>query len=127
MNTEKEGKAFVWLDDLRDPKDFGFPEATWIKDPQEAIRLARSGQIARISFDHDLGVFLPDGSEITGAEVAKAIEEMAFHGEIGEIPEWRVHSANPEGRKRIEAAMRSAERFEASRRESGNPSPRGFR
>ncbi len=111
METQENG--FVWLDDLRDPKDHGFPQALWVKDPKEAIRLAQEGKIRRISFDHDLGVFDEDGKEISGAEVAKAFEEMAFHGQLQAVPQWSVHSANPEGRRRIEAAMSAAERFVA--------------
>lgn len=64
-----------------------------------------SGDVTHISFDHDLGDFAG-----TGYEVAKAVEYWAFHKVISSIT-WEIHSANPVGRKNIEQAMRSAERF----------------
>lgn len=118
MAKLEEGKVFMWLDDLRDPKEFGAPEALWVKDPWSAMELLRSGQVGKISFDHDLGAFDASGKEVSGAEVASCVEELAFEGKLDALPEWAVHSANPKGRERIEAAMRSAGRFVA-------PSPKG--
>jgi hypothetical protein len=57
-----------------------------------------------VSFDHDLG------GDDTSIPVAKRIEEMAFNGERAP-PRWHIHSANPIGRKNLEAALQSADRF----------------
>lgn len=90
----------LWIDDLRVA-----PEGwTWAKTPSEAIGFLEAGGVSEVSFDHDLG------GDLTAYEVACWIEQAAAEGRIGRL-EWRIHSANPVGRKRIESAMRSAERF----------------
>lgn len=91
---------FLFLDDLREP-----PEgAILCRTAEEAIRLIETGQVTLIDFDHDLG----EGP--TGYDVANRIEELVAAGKIP-MPAWRIHSANPVGRKNIEAAMRAAERW----------------
>jgi hypothetical protein len=91
----------VWLDDVREmPKGFD----VWAKDTRRIITLIRWGDVDYISFDHDLG------EKLTGYDVAKFIEQMAYDGFINPI-QWDVHSANPVGRKNIEMAMESACRF----------------
>lgn len=102
----------LWLDDERDPSEnyikryFGFEgDETWVKTSQEAINLLASGKVKSISFDHDLG---RGGG--TGLQVAKWIEEQAFHGNIPRLS-WEIHSMNLVGRKDIHLAMTSAESF----------------
>jgi hypothetical protein len=98
MNENSE--IFLYLDDLREsPAD-----AMCCRTAVEALHLLATGRVTRISFDHDLG------TELTGYDVAKRIEEWVMDGTIP-MPCWTVHSANPVGRRNIEAAMRSAERF----------------
>ena len=91
----------IWLDDVREPVGGGW---TWLKTGEEAIEALKNNRVDEISFDHDLG------EGITGYDVAKWIEKMASQGAIDQIV-WRVHSANPVGKKNIEAAMRSAGNF----------------
>src|ERR1700693_2273671 len=92
--------CFLFLDDVRDPP----VGATLCRSADEAIRLIESGAVTRISFDHDLG------TETTGYDVAKRIEQLVAEGRI-DLPDWQIHSANPVGRRNIEAAMQSAARF----------------
>ena len=107
----------IWLDDVRPmPNGFDF----WAKNYYEMMGLLISGNVTHISFDHDLGLY---GKETeldprnTGYEVAKSIELQVFAYYNGEqsfyLPRltWEIHSANPVGRKNIEQAMKSAERF----------------
>lgn len=96
--------CFIFLDDMRDPP----AGATLCRGAAEAICLIESGVVARISFDHDLG------TEATGYDVAKRIEELVAEGRI-DLPDWQIHSANPVGRRNIEAAMQSAARFARNR------------
>lgn len=91
----------LWLDDVREPVNKSWQ---WVKTGEEAIELLKQGTVETISFDHDLG------EGISGYDVAKWIEEMAAHGGMDRIS-WHIHSANTVGRKNIEAAMRSTERF----------------
>ena len=91
---------FLFLDDLREPP----ADAVCCRTAEEAFHWRVTGQVMRISFDHDLG------TELTGYDVANRIEQWVAEGRIP-MPRWEVHSANPVGRRNIEAAMRSAERF----------------
>jgi hypothetical protein len=86
----------LYLDDIRNPK---VPEE-WciVRTAEEAIRMLETGKVDFISFDHDLG------TELTGYDVAKAIEELVYYGRI-KCPEYNVHSANPVGANNIRAAM----------------------
>lgn len=101
-------KMKIWLDDVREP-----PDATWkwYKDAYSAIGAIATGLVAYISFDHDLGkLYGKDDPDNTGYFVAKQIEMLAYRLTLPKIG-WDVHSANPVGRKNIEMAMKSAERF----------------
>ena len=104
----------LWLDDNCEnaESDRLTPEGyIGVKTAREAIKLIKTGKVEYISFDHDLGAS-ESGIEIhgNGYVVAKYIEKYAFLGTCGKIG-WDVHSSNPEGKKNIEAAMTSAERF----------------
>ena len=91
----------VWLDDVREmPKGFDL----WVKNPNHMMSLIHSGVVTYISFDHDLG------TNKTGYDVAKCIEQLSYDGFITSIG-WDIHSANPVGRKNIQMAMESAKRF----------------
>ena len=105
----------LWLDDERDPEDRSiqemfesFPGMLWVKTAYAAINRLKSGEVRYISFDHDLG------TGPTGYDVAKWIEERAFHGDIHRI-EWNVHSKNPQGAKDIISAMKNADKYWAER------------
>jgi hypothetical protein len=100
----------LWLDDVRPmPNDF----VCHCLRAKEAINFVRMGMVSHISFDHDLGE--PENG--TGYDVAKVIEEGAFDGTIPPMT-WAIHSANPVGRKNIEVAMKNAERYWGSARNS---------
>lgn len=104
----------LWLDDLRNPPDSSWH---WVKNPLEAMGILiwlsvhHEEHLTAISFDHDLGCTYC-GQEITGYNVACALERLVYDGLILTVPEWNVHSANPPGAERIEAAMRSAEKLQ---------------
>lgn len=91
----------LWLDDVRDAPDEGWKVA---RTYQEAISLLEGGKVRVMSFDHDLG------QSETGYDVATWVEKGAAEGWLKRM-EWSVHSANTVGKRRIEMAMRSAERF----------------
>jgi hypothetical protein len=94
----------LFLDDMRDPKEYGLHDVFWVKTYKDAIEQLKTGKVSWVSLDNDLG------EEKTGYDVAKYIEENVFHGKL-KCPEWQIHSANPKGRQNIEMAMNSAERF----------------
>jgi hypothetical protein len=101
----------LYLDDLRDLPP-GFDLA--VRSADEALALLRTGRVTFLSFDHDLG------TEATGDTVARWIEQAAFEGTLAPLG-WTVHSANPVGRRNIEAALRNAERFWQARQARPQP------
>ena len=92
----------LFLDDVRETP------AGWLRafTASEAISLLAAGGISEVSLDHDLGP--PEAG--TGYDVTVWIEEQAASGTLAPIS-WAIHSANPVGRARMEAALLSAERF----------------
>jgi hypothetical protein len=91
----------LWLDDVR-PMPEGFN--VWCKSAYTCMDIIRQGEVEFIDFDHDLG------EALDGYWVALLIEYLASQHHLMPI-KWNIHSANPAGRKRIEQAMKSAERF----------------
>lgn len=109
----------MWLDDMRDPVNFGAMGATWVKNYDEAIALLKTGKVTFASLDHDIGACqdcIDSGKHIgdmkteettffnvcphakTGYDVAVYIEEHNIWPSHG----MRCHSMNPVGRGRIE-------------------------
>ncbi len=91
----------VWLDDER-PMPAGYD--THVKTAEDAIAMLETGNVFRISLDHDLG------QEKTGYTVAKWIEENALNGKLKEVL-LRVHTQNPVGRQNMVAALQNAQRY----------------
>lgn len=92
----------LWLDDVR-PAPEGW---TAVRTAAEAIAVLATGTVEIVSLDHDLG----PAEAGTGYDVASWIEEQAATGTLPRV-RWRVHSANPVGVRRMEAALQSADRF----------------
>ena len=96
----------VWLDDERSA-----PSCDWIvaTTAQDAILLLRTGQVATISLDHDLG----DDASGTGYDVLlwieRAVAERGFRP-----PVTHVHTANPPARIRMLAAVEAISRIVAA-------------
>lgn len=96
----------VWVDDERSmPEDYN----AWVKSLEDwwdlRRRLDMMGlEIDFVSFDHDLG----NGGD--AHDIAKEIEQDAYWGDI-EPFEWKVHSANPVGAKKIRQALENADRY----------------
>ncbi len=94
----------VWLDDVRVMPAQSF--TVHVTTAAEAIDLLATGRVEAISLDHDLG----PAEAGTGYDVAKYIEENAYHGRLPKL-EWAIHSANAVGRKNMERALLRAEQF----------------
>ena len=99
----------IWLDDIRDAPDDSW---TVVRTPQDVIRelvwaSTFDVPVEVLSLDHDLG-----DDYFTGYYLTNAMEEMAAHGEWNLIPQrFQIHSANPVGRKNMQAAIDSIERM----------------
>jgi len=91
----------VFLDDER-PTPPGWVLARW---PEEVIAYLETGEVTKLSLDHDLG----DDAHGTGYDVLIWIEEaVATRGFTA--PSMRVHSANSSARQKMETAIRAIER-----------------
>ncbi|MDM5178662.1 hypothetical protein PO883_15795 [Massilia sp. DJPM01] len=92
----------VYLDDERATPD-GWVRVYW---PDEAIALLAGGAVTHLSLDHDLG----DDARGTGYDVVLWIEEQVFTAGF-RLPAMRVHSANASAREKMEAGIRTIERY----------------
>ena len=96
-----ESKMRLWVDDERPmPVDYDIH----VRSSYAAVEILRIGFITHVSLDHDLG----PGEN--GYVVAQYIETAAYYGDMQRLT-WNVHSANPPGGLRMEAALKSADRF----------------
>lgn len=96
----------LWLDDVRDPANFGCVGWTWAKTADEAIAHLFSGVVERASLDHDLtpaqtlpadGTIKTDG-EKSGYDVVCWLEQNPQFWPTGGV---EVHSQNPAGIQRM--------------------------
>ena len=89
----------IFLDDIRDAPN------GWVivRNYADCIKALETGNVTYLSLDHDLGTLE------TGYDVAVWIEEKVWKGELYP-PIIEVHSANPVGRKKIDAAIKSIKR-----------------
>jgi hypothetical protein len=93
----------VFLDDERAVPE-GWVGTHW---PSETIELLKRGDVTELSLDHDLG----DDARGTGYDVLLWLEEAVATRGFKPPNSIRVHSANCSARQKMEAAIRSIERF----------------
>ena len=113
----------LWIDDLRDPSDFGKPDWHWAKTITEAIRILATRKVEHVSIDHDICHVLPMKSKsiheatsspvmlqpITCPENYTAVAYYIAAMTIDERPrEVVVHTANPIGAKEIVRILEDA-------------------
>lgn len=93
----------LFLDDVREP-----PDESWevVRTYNDCIAALETGLVDFLSLDHDLGE-----DARTGYDVAKYIESKVFQEKDYLPPSICIHSANPVGRKNIQAAIDSIARL----------------
>jgi hypothetical protein len=102
----------LFLDDIRNPADFGRSDWTWVKTADEAICAFRTGTVTMASLDHDL----TEDQMTRGGYYDEIYEDGLKSGYdvvcwLERYPEFwpavyvNVHSANPAGRKRMEQVI----------------------
>lgn len=98
-------KTKLFLDDIRNP-----PDDSWevVRTAKEAITVLSVTIYDELSLDHDLG----DDVNGTGYDVVKWMEEMVASEPFYQPPASIViHSANPVGRKNMQAGIDSIMRM----------------
>ncbi len=97
MNTK-----IIFLDDVRDPKNFGVKESNviWLKNYKQFVSwIKKNGLPLKIYFDHDLGE-----TSKSGHDAAKWLVNYCLNNNK-DIPDWEVISANPVGRDNINGLL----------------------
>lgn len=107
LMDEPEG-VNIWLDDIRDPVKYGYPDALWIKNSQDFKEYMLSAlderiNITEIHFDNDLGE-LSDGE---GYDCFVTVENLLHSGELNGLNQVYVHSSNPSAVHKFMLAARS--------------------
>lgn len=87
----------IWIDDLRDPKNYGWDDAIWAKSAQQLFMLHlhlhesdKIDSVTEISFDNDLGEGSPEGYY-----AFTKLEELLHQGFYKGLKKVYVHSSNP--------------------------------
>ena len=94
----------IWLDDERFPPNT--IDWVWVTTAEKAKALLETGLYDTVSLDHDLGPVEAG----TGYDVASWLECRAVEGKF--IPATiLIHSANPVGRKNMEAAIKAIDKY----------------
>lgn len=105
-------KWIVWLDDFRDPSDYGLPDALWLKNSSEFMDFLNDKRklYRRVSewyFDNDLGEVLE------GYDCFSALEEKLVFGKPPLIDNVIifVHTSNPSAARKFMLAADSFKKF----------------
>ena len=85
----------MWLDDRRDPREYGCPGWEWVTTAEAAIELLKTGEVEAASLDHDLG------PTTTGYDVVLWMEENDRWPPHGVF----VHSSNTSAGGKMRAAV----------------------
>jgi hypothetical protein len=96
----------LWLDDVRDPVEFGKTGWVWAKTYDEAVKAFEDFDVIEASLDHDLTYHQTvgyDDGEKTGYSFVCWMEE----NEIFPVEGVTVHSANPAGGGNMMAGLRA--------------------
>lgn len=107
--------VIIWLDDMRDPKDYGCAGAIWFKTSQELLASrylceVQKGYrfVSEWHFDNDLGL----ESDQDGYDVFVRLEELLIFGKpcFGN-PVIFVHTSNPAAAQKFMLAEESMLRY----------------
>lgn len=113
-------KINLWLDDERDPVNFGKFGWKWVKTVDEAILAFVNYDVIEASLDHDLGIYSTIGMpfpkdhpryEQTGYDLVCWMEN---HG-VYPVNGCHVHSANPAGAARMRSGLDAIQRRKFSK------------
>ena len=104
----------LWLDDKRDPAQYGKADWYWAMSAAEAVSALLRGDVTQASLDHDLtdrqmvlggyNARIEDDGVMCGYDVLLWLEQNPKFWPLDGIA---VHSQNPAGRARMQAAIKS--------------------
>lgn len=101
-------RIYLWIDDIRDPEKYLNLDKSyiilWARSYDSAKRYIDLYRPDVVDFDHDLG------EEKTGYDVAKYIVHQCMENKSN-LPEYKIHSANPVGRENIDKLLQNYMKF----------------
>lgn len=102
----------VWIDDLRNPECYGYPEAIWLVSNADYVAFLVDclhdgivNEIEEIHFDNDLGEVLE------GYDIFLSLEEDLFNGNFKGLKRVYVHTSNPAAAQKFMLAKESFLRY----------------
>lgn len=102
----------IWLDDLRDPRDYGYPDAVWVKEAIEFKFLLieclindDGNSIEEIHFDNDIG------EKTEGYDLFLLVEQGVHGGKFKSLKRVFVHTSNPGAANKFMLAKESMARY----------------
>lgn len=105
----------IWLDDLRDPKDYGYLDAIWVKNAIdfklqliECLLMDDGDSLKAIHFDNDIG------EKTEGYDLFLKVEEIIHAGKFKGLKEIFVHTSNPGAANKFMLAKESMARYGVS-------------
>ena len=93
--------SVLWLDDLRNPKDYGVVGAFWTKSYSlfKKDLCSKTKNVKEIHLDHDLG----NDSDGTGYNAILLIEEMLYGNMLTKLETIYIHTSNPSAASKMMA------------------------
>ena len=92
--------SVLWLDDLRNPKDYGVIGAFWTKSYPHFKKdlYVKMKSVKEIHLDHDLGDL-----DWTGYDALLLIEEMLYGDMLPKLKTIYIHTSNPSAASKMMA------------------------
>ena len=115
----KMNKIIIWIDDIRDPKNYikfnsnEQYDIIWCKSYNEfVVALNDINEPYLVCFDHDLGDINNPNGEKTGYDCAKYLVDFCLDNDI-KLPNFHSQSDNVPGRENILNLLENYKKFES--------------
>lgn len=102
----------IWVDGIRDPADYGYPNAVWCKDSSQFLTKlmcivldGKMDSLLEVHFDNDLG------ERTEGYDLFVFLEESLHKGSFKNLKKIYVHSSNPSAVQKFMLAKDSLKKY----------------
>ena len=98
----------LWVDDLRDPKEYVKGDWTWAKTSADAFKELTTNNYSTVSLDNDLG------EDVEGKDIFNWIEERLYWRdiELTNLTTIYVHSSNTQAVRYIMGAKEVMKKYD---------------
>jgi len=91
----------LWLDDVRDPLQYGRIGWMWVTTAEDAIAVLKTGAVTQASLDHDLSAMASIGQPAIGEKTGYTVVLWMEENNVWPKDGVEVHSMNPAGAQRM--------------------------